>query len=108
MIDADIVAVLIALIFAYLYAQEKQFILKYVFLFISIMIMVFASTQNYALTQQVANYTYSGNTISSITTNYIYSATNYNVPLVYGLGMFLTTLVAYFVYMLVKSAKRMI
>ena len=101
MIDADIVAILIALIFAYLYAQEKQFILKYVFLFISIMIMVFASTQNYALTQTTYNAT------SGITT-YTYAATNYNVPLVYGLGMFLIALVAYFVFMLIKSAKKVV
>jgi hypothetical protein len=98
---ADIVAVIIAFIFAYLYAQEKQFILKYVFLFISLMIMIYAATQNYALTQT----TYTATT--GITT-YTYSATNYNIPLVYGIGMFLITLVAYFVYMLVKSAKRMI
>jgi len=108
MIDADIVAVLIALIFAYLYATEKQFILKYVFLFISIMIMIFASTQNYALTQNVANYTYSGNTLISITTNYTYAATNYNIPLVYGIGTLLIALVAYFVFMLIKSARKVI
>jgi len=108
MIDADIVAVLIAFIFAYLYATEKQFILKYVFLFISIMIMIFASTQNYALTQNVANYTYSGNTLISITTNYTYAATNYNIPLVYGIGTLLIALVAYFVFMLIKSARKVI
>jgi len=101
MIDADIVAVIIALIFAYLYATEKQFILKYVFLFISIMIMIFASTQNYALTQTTYD------SVTGVTT-YTYVATNYNVPLVYGLGMFLITLVAYFVYMLVKSARKVI
>jgi len=98
---ADIVAVIIAFIFAYLYAQEKQFILKYVFLFISLMIMIYASTQNYNLA-----YT-SYNSVNG-TTTYTYAATNYNVPLVYGIGMFLITLVAYFVYMLIKSAKRMI
>ena len=98
---ADIVAVIIAFIFAYLYAQEKQFILKYVFLFISLMIMIYASTQNYALTQTTCTAT------TGITT-YTYEATNYNIPLVYGIGMFLITLVAYFVYMLIKSAKRMI
>jgi len=101
MIDADIVAVLIALIFAYLYAQEKQFILKYVFLFISLMIMIFAATQNYALTQT----TYSATT--GITT-YTYAATNYNIPLVYGIGTFLIALVAYFVFMLIKSARKVI
>jgi hypothetical protein len=109
---ADIVAVIIAFIFAYLYTQEKQFVLKYVFLFISLMIMIFASTQNYALTQEFVNYNYTK--ISSVyltqntLTTYTYTATNYNVPLVYGLGMFLITLVAYFVYMFIKSAKRMI
>jgi len=98
---ADIVAVIIAFIFAYLYIQEKQFILKYVFLFISLMIMIYASTQNYALA-----YT-SYNSLNG-TTIYTYTATNYNVALVYGIGMFLITFVAYFVYMLIKSAKRMI
>ena len=98
---ADIVAVIIAFIFAYLYIQEKQFILKYVFLFISLMIMIYASTQNYALKST------STSSLNS-TTTYNYAATNYNVPLVYGLGMFLITFVAYFVYMFIKSAKRMI
>jgi len=96
---ADLVAVIIAFIFAYLYAQEKQFILKYVFLFMALMIMVFAATQNYALTQT----TYVATT--GITT-YTYAATNYNVPLVAGIGAFLIAFVAYFVYMLIKSARR--
>jgi len=101
MIDADIVAVLIAFIFAYLYATEKQFILKYVFLFISLMIMIFAATQNYALTQTTYNAT------TGITT-YTYSATNYNIPLVYGIGTLLIAFVAYFVFMLIKSARKVI
>ena len=98
---ADIVAVIIAFIFAYLYAQEKQFILKYAFLFISLMIMIFASTQNY-------NLAYTSYNSLNGTTTYNYALTNYNVPLVYGIGMFLITLVAYFVYMFIKEAKRMI
>jgi len=110
---ADIVAVIIAFIFAYLYANEKQFVLKFVFLFMSLMIMIYASTQNYVLSKQFVNYNYTkisssvyitSNTITTLT----YTPTNNNVPLVYGIGMFSITLVAYFVYMLIKSARRVI
>ena len=99
MLISGLIAVVMAFIFAYLYANEKEFILKWVWLFISLMIIIYAATQDYELSQTTYNAT------SGITT-YTYAATNYLIPIAQGVGMVLIALVAYFIYMLIRNFAR--
>ncbi len=99
MIISGLIAVIIALIFAYLYTNEKEFVLRWVWLFIALMIMIYASTQDYELAQT----TYSST--NGITT-YTYSTTNNLIPIAQGVGIVLIALVVYFVYMLIRNFSR--
>ncbi len=100
MFAPDIATFVIAFIFAYLYANEKQYLaLKWVWLFVAIMAIAYGSTQNY----QLAQTTYTATT--GITT-YTYTATNYLIPFTYGIGILLIGLIAYFVKIIIDAVRR--
>ncbi|MGC8588538.1 MAG: hypothetical protein ACP5LI_05920 [Hydrogenobaculum sp.] len=99
MIISGLIAVIIAFLFAYLYTNEKEFILRWVWLFISLMIIIYASTQDYELAQTTYTST------NGITT-YTYAATNNLIPIAQGVGIVLIALVAYFIYMLIRNFSR--
>ena len=96
----DILAVgLFAFIFAFLYANEKDFLLKFLWLFVAIAVLAFGSTLDYVLSS--TNY----NATTGITT-YTYALSNNLLPFTYFFGMLLIFMVAYFIWHVVKAVKR--
>ena len=85
-------------IFAYLYGVEKDFLLKFVFLFTSMSIIIFSFFNDYILT------TTTYDSATGITTG-TYALSNFLNPYGIGLGALLIFLIAYFVWKLVKAVR---
>ncbi|MEM3860251.1 MAG: hypothetical protein QW478_12770 [Candidatus Micrarchaeaceae archaeon] len=94
---SGVIPVLLAgFIFAFLYTQEKNFALKYLFLFVALWLVAFSFIFDYQLTSTTLN---SG----SGTTTYSYALSNNYVPLVYALSVLTIGVMLYFIYIFITS-----
>ncbi|MEM3846068.1 MAG: hypothetical protein QXU98_10250 [Candidatus Parvarchaeota archaeon] len=95
---SGVIPVLLAgFIFAFLYTQEKNFALKYLFLFVSLWLVAFSFVFDYELSST----TYVATT--GITT-YSYALSNNYLSLVYALGLLTIGVMLYFIYIFITSA----
>ncbi|MEM3845258.1 MAG: hypothetical protein QXU98_06105 [Candidatus Parvarchaeota archaeon] len=94
---SGVIPVLLAgFIFAFLYTQEKNFALKYLFLFVSLWLVAFSFIFDYQLTST----TYVATT--GITT-YSYVLSNNYLSLVYVLSALTIGIMLYFIYIFITS-----
>ncbi|MEM3846702.1 MAG: hypothetical protein QXU98_13490 [Candidatus Parvarchaeota archaeon] len=94
---SGVIPVLLAgFIFAFLYTQEKNFALKYLFLFVALWLVAFSFIFDYQLTST----TYTSTT--GITT-YSYVLSNNYLSLVYVLSALTIGVMLYFIYIFITS-----
>ena len=104
-LEEALIPVLAGLGFLYGYTQEKELLLRFVFLFAGLGLIVFGFFNDYVLVNSTTlTTTYLNGTVNA-TTTYFYAPSSYLTPFGIATGILFTFMIGYFAWLLIKKVK---